>query len=103
MNLYRDRARGIRSVAGDLSIALHRMHVSEIYAAALHLAGHNQLRPGTDFVNIHMPVGAVLQLILGDRLRVRRPHQEGAEVPGIMGIWKGNRWTRAELAHEGPR
>src|SRR5690606_32467654 len=102
LDLEGDASGNIHSVPGDLAIALGGMHVAHIDAGALHLHRSDQDGAGPDGVDVHVAIGLVLgQLLSGDRVRVRRADEEGAEIAGIVRIRYRVRWGRTELPEEG--
>ena len=104
LDLERDRARHVACVAGDLAVALERVHVAEVDAAAVDLHGADEDRAGAHRVDVHVAVGLVaLQLLGREREAVRRADQERAEVARVVRVGDRRRRRRAELAQERPQ
>jgi hypothetical protein len=103
LDLKGDGAGDVARVAGDLAVALQRVHVAEVDAAPGQLHRADDDRPGAHGVDVHVAVGLVLLELGGaQRKAVRRAHEEGAEVAGVVRVRHGHRRRRAELAHERP-
>ncbi len=104
LDLERDRAGHVAGVACDLAVALQRVHVAHVDAAARQLDRADQDRAGADRVDVQVAVGAVLGELLGrERVGVRRPDQERAEVTRVVRVGHRLRGRRSELAHERPQ
>mmetsp|Transcript_106216 Transcript_106216/g.310503 ORF Transcript_106216/g.310503 Transcript_106216/m.310503 type:complete len:368 (+) Transcript_106216:196-1299(+) len=103
MDLCSDRAGDIGGVASNLTVTLHRMHVTEVNATALYLARNDQKRSCTDVIDVHVTVSPVHKLLCSDGLRVGCSDQKGAKVTGVVGIWQRDGRATAKLAHEWPR
>src|SRR4051794_33551466 len=73
LDLRRDRAGDVGGMAGDLAVAPHRVHVTELDAAARHLHRADQHRAGAHGVDVEIAVGPVaLQLLRVEREAVGR-------------------------------
>ena len=91
-------------MAGDLAVALQRVHVAEVDAAAGHLDRADEHRPGAHRVDVQVPVGLVaLELLRVERVAVRRADEEGAEVARVVRVGDRRRRRRAALAEERPQ
>ncbi len=89
-------------MAGDLAVALARVHVAHVEAGAGHLDRRNEDRARAHRVDVHVAVGLVLRELLGrQRVVVRRADEEGAEVAGVVAVGHRLRRAGAELAEEG--
>ena len=101
LDLQRDGARHVAGVAGDLAVALERVHVAEVDAGAVELDRADEDRARPRGVDVHVPVGLVaLQLLGVEGVAVRRADQERAEVARVVGVGDRRGRRRADLAQE---
>lgn len=104
LDLEGDRPRHVARVAGDLAVALQRVHVAEVDAAAVDLHRADEDRPGPDRVDVHVAVGLRRGELLGrHRVAVRGADEERAEVAGVVRVGHRRGRGRPELAQERPQ
>ena len=89
MHLQGDGARNVGGVPGNLAVALQRVHVAHIDAAAGRFDGANHDRAGASSVDVHVPVGAVHQMFSCDAVFMWRANEERTEITGIVRIRQG--------------
>src|SRR5699024_11904553 len=76
-----DNACNVGRMTGDFTVALHRVHISEIHTAAFDFDGTDQNGAFPYSVDVHMTVRPVFKLLDGFLIVMRRIEKELNEVP----------------------
>src|SRR5699024_7981531 len=87
-------------MTGDFTVALHRVHISEIHTAAFDFGRTDQNGAFPYSVDVHMTVGPVFKLLDGSLIVMRRIEKELTEGPGVMRIRERTSGHRTELAEK---
>src|SRR3984893_2777892 len=90
-------------MTGDLAVTLKCMHVPHVHATTLYFHGTNRNRSRSNNVDVHVSVGAVLELFGGDCILVRCTDKKRTEVAGIVRVGHANRRRGSELPHKWPQ
>src|SRR5699024_3593588 len=88
------------SMTGNFTIALHRMHIPEIYPATWHFYRADQHGTFPDTVYIHVSIGPFFKLFFCHAVVMWRIDQELSEIARIMGVGESAGWCRSQLAEE---
>src|SRR6202171_5320519 len=89
-------------MTGNLAVTLKCMDVSHVHTTTFYFHGTNRNRSRSNNVDVHVTVGAVLQLFGSDCIFVRCADEKRAEVASIMRVGHANRRRGTELSHKWP-